>query len=185
MKKKTTTIKKLIETASRLGWKVSPCSFFGETGYEISKYSPAEHDFIISIESTRNGIESPEVLINSLKEYIDGYDPSKEALLWVGPDGHGHNGAPYELEDIISDMKACREMMRELLGAWKGEPAPQPFTIYRTIRIDGQFDTSKYDGVDEVVAAAVQKVINKTLARIHTVEDGVEITDVTDCGDSV
>lgn len=61
----------------------------------------------------------------------------------------------------------------------------QPFTIYRTIRIDGQFDTSKYDGVDDIVAAAVQKVIEDTLAHIHTVEDGVEITDVTDCGESV
>ena len=185
MEKKTTTIKQLIETASRLGWKVSPCNFSGETGYEISQYSPAGQDFNVSIESTKNGVESPEVLIKNLEEYIDGYDPSEEALLWVGPDGHGHNGAPYDLENIISDMKACREMMRELLRAWKGEPAPQPFTIYRTIRIDGQFDTSKYDGVDELVAAAVQKVIDKTLTRIHTVDDGVEITDVTDCGDSM
>lgn len=185
MKQKTTTIKKLIETAHRLGWKVSPCNFSGETGYEISQYSPAGQDFIVSIESTKNGVESPKVLVNNLEEYINGYDPSEEALLWVGPDGHGHNGAPYEIQDIISDMKACREMMRELLRAWKGEPAPQPFTIYRTIRIDGQFNTSKYDGVDEVVAAAVQKVINDALAHIHTVEDGVEITDVTDYGDSV
>ena len=185
MKKKVLTIAQLLKTADGLGWHTSPCNFANETGYELSKYSPAGQDFIVSIESTSDGTESPETLIKNLEEYINGYDPSAEALLWTGPDGHGHNGAPHELEDIISDMKACREMMRELLRAWKGEPAPQPFTIYRTIRIDGQFDTSKYDGVDEVVAAAVQKVIDDALAHIHTVEDGVEITDVTDCGDSV
>lgn len=185
MKKTNLTIAQLFEAAERLDWHACPCDIAGEKGYDLSKYSPAGQDFIVSIEATKNGVESPEVLINNLEEYINGYDPSEEALRWVGPDGHGHNGAPYDLENIISDMKACREMMRKLLRAWKDEPAPQPFTIYRTIRIDGQFDTSKYDGVDEVVAAAVQNVINDTLAHIHTVEDGVEITDVTDYGDSV
>lgn len=61
----------------------------------------------------------------------------------------------------------------------------QPFTIYRVIRIDGQFDTSKQDDADEAIELAIQKVISDALSHFHTIEDGVEVTDITDCGDSI
>ena len=67
----------------------------------------------------------------------------------------------------------------------KQDNTKQMFTVYRIIRIDGQFDTSKNDSVDDAVTTAVDKVINDALAHRHTIEDGVEITDVTDCGESV
>lgn len=61
----------------------------------------------------------------------------------------------------------------------------QPFTIYRVIRIDGQFDTSKQESADGTIELAIQKVINDALSHSHTIEDGVEVTDITDCGDSI
>lgn len=59
----------------------------------------------------------------------------------------------------------------------------KPFTIYRTIRIDGEFDTRKCDSADEAVEAAVAKILNDARAHRHTIEDGIEVTDITDCGE--
>lgn len=61
----------------------------------------------------------------------------------------------------------------------------QPFTIYRVIRIDGQFDTDRQEGAETAVERAVQKVIEDAMSHSHTIEDGVEVTDITDCGESV
>ena len=61
----------------------------------------------------------------------------------------------------------------------------ESFTVYRTIRIDGQYDTDKKDSVDAAIETAVQKTIHDALSHSHTIEDGVEVTDITDCGDSI
>lgn len=61
----------------------------------------------------------------------------------------------------------------------------QPFTIYRVIRIDGQFDTDRQEGAEAAVERAVQKVIEDAMSHSHTIEDGMEVTDITDCGESV
>lgn len=59
------------------------------------------------------------------------------------------------------------------------------FTVYRVIRIDGRFDTGKTDDVTEAVEAAVRKTIDDALSHRHTIENGIEITDITDCGEPV
>ena len=59
----------------------------------------------------------------------------------------------------------------------------QPFTVYRTIRIDGQFDTEKTETAEEAIDIAVTKVIDDALAHTHTVENGVEISDIINCGE--
>lgn len=182
--KKKFTIKNLIKIAEDLGWKMEKEDYGDERrGYCLSQYSPAGQDFFFSIESGTQKHESAETLIQSLEDYIKGYNPFEEAQLWI-KDGHGQNGAPDDPMDVIKDMEECKHMMQELLSAWK-EDKKQSFTIYRIIRIDGQFDTSKNDNVDDAVEAAVNKVINDALAHRHTIEDGIEITDVTDCGESI
>ena len=60
----------------------------------------------------------------------------------------------------------------------------QPFTIYRIVRIDGQFDTEKHESVDEAITEATQKVINDALSHKQTIDNGIEITDIVDCGES-
>lgn len=67
----------------------------------------------------------------------------------------------------------------------KGNMAKQAFTIYRTIRIDGQFDTGRHDGVDDAIEAAVSKVLSDAMAHSHTIEEGIEITDIIDCGAAI
>lgn len=60
-----------------------------------------------------------------------------------------------------------------------------PFTIYRTIRIDGQYDDTRHEDVNGAVEEAVAKVLNDARSHTHTIEDGIEITDITDCGESI
>ncbi|MBR1775051.1 MAG: hypothetical protein IJ759_05950 [Bacteroidales bacterium] len=45
-----------------------------------------------------------EELLNNMYDYLDNYDEDYEASLWVGADGHGKNGAPYHIVDIVADM---------------------------------------------------------------------------------
>lgn len=82
--------------------------------FTFQQYSDAGQDFFFSAELTDGDIET---LIENISNYYEGYDPDEEAMLWAGPDGHGRNGAPYRLSDIIKDMEQCEEMVRDLLYA--------------------------------------------------------------------
>ena len=104
------SIELLIEIAERLGWKATRD---GEC-LELEKYSSAGQDFICNIRCV--DVDS---LCKDLKSYTDNYDPCAEAIKWVGDNGHGKNGAPDDLRDIISDMEECRDMMKELLKEWE------------------------------------------------------------------
>lgn len=43
-------------------------------------------------------------LLNNMYDYLDNYDEDYEASLWIGEDGHGRDGAPYHITDIVADM---------------------------------------------------------------------------------
>ena len=49
----------------------------------------------------------------------DGFDPDYETSLWLGPDGHGANGAPYHIRDILDDMDAVQSAYNELADAFR------------------------------------------------------------------
>lgn len=78
----------------------------------ISKYSPMDQDFGFYIECKT--VEADE-LIKAIEDYHDSYDPDEEAALWIGPDGHGCNGAPYNLSDLIEDMQECKSNVKKLV----------------------------------------------------------------------
>lgn len=59
--------------------------------------------------------------LQSLKELPDelyrtweAYDVDEEAALWIGSDGHGKNGAPYRISDILKDMEEVDERLKML-----------------------------------------------------------------------
>lgn len=80
-------------------------------GYvEISKYSTAGQDWSASIELGKDIHD----FINNIWESYESYDPEYEASLWIGDDGHGKNGAPYHIKDIIEDMEECEGFIRRL-----------------------------------------------------------------------
>lgn len=60
-----------------------------------------------------------------------------------------------------------------------------PFTAYRVIRIDGWYDTdttTPEEAGDTAAAALVTKAVST--AQFEGMKDGVEISDITDCGQS-
>ena len=112
-----TAIKKLvdniIEIAEEDWWNV----YNGDPGYntvdlEFAKGTSAGQDFSFQIAIKSSSIDD---FITAVDDYYESYDPDEEASLWIGPDGHGINGAPYRITDIIRDMEECEENIKQLL----------------------------------------------------------------------
>lgn len=82
------------------------CNFetdFGQDAYFIIDYNQNETD-------------EQELLYDfgtALYEYYQSYDVSYETSLWIDETGHGKNGAPYEIEDIVADMKQVESTIKE------------------------------------------------------------------------
>jgi hypothetical protein len=101
------TIEELLAKIEELGWATS----IDEKGYvNISVYSPEGQDVQFVINSENNA----EKLITELLETANNYDPDEEASYWIGSDGHGKNGAPYRLIDLIKDMEWVDEEINKL-----------------------------------------------------------------------
>lgn len=81
-----------------------------DEGYDFRKYSSEGQDFGFYIHN-ENTLEE---FANAVLYYYEGYDPSEEASYWIGQDGHGKNGAPYEMIDVYNDMVECKSYIYEL-----------------------------------------------------------------------
>ena len=97
------TFKKFKKIAVELGWNVSVY----ENDINLQQYTSFGQDFFFTIQKDKE-------LISQVYSFYESYDPCEEALLWTGSDGHGKNGAPHELKDIIKDMEECEQMVKEL-----------------------------------------------------------------------
>ncbi len=92
------------EKIETLGFRISNWESNGNSySCEIEKYSPAGQDcyFILQCEK-----DNPASVSEAFKELYENYDPDKETMLWVDADGHGKNGAPYRLSDVLKDMES-------------------------------------------------------------------------------
>ena len=89
-----------------------------ETVVEFETASPAGEDFIATL--VISGKPNVADVADSLKEYIEGYDPAEEALPWVDSSGHGKNGAP-DLEELIEDKTHMKGEMEYLRSVITGE----------------------------------------------------------------
>lgn len=56
-------------------------------------------------------------LVQSMSEYYEGFDVDAEAYLWLDSNGHGKNGAPYRMRDVLDDMEAAERMVEQLFDA--------------------------------------------------------------------
>ena len=72
---------------------------------ELSFFSPEGQDCSLSIEKGNN----IECFCNNIYDYYDNFDVSYETYLWLDSDGHGVNGAPYDMKDIYEDMAWCQD----------------------------------------------------------------------------
>lgn len=53
-------------------------------------------------------------LAHNLYEYWDNYDVSYETSLWIGEDGHGKNGAPYDIKELYENMEGVKNLIEKL-----------------------------------------------------------------------
>lgn len=81
-----------------------------ETCISFYKYSPAGQDFFFTID-TENNLNS---FRDNIFEYYNDYDVSYEASWWLDEEGHGKNGAPYDMKDLYEDIEACEGFIKEL-----------------------------------------------------------------------
>lgn len=90
---------------SQLGWKIEKDD---NDTYTLQQFSNAGQDLNITI-SGKNTDE----LINSIYSCYENFDVSYETYLWLDNTGHGKNGAPYDMEDVLEDMKWCENIIYE------------------------------------------------------------------------
>lgn len=107
-------IDRIIEIAESQGFSVNTETNEGNVEFTFSQCTDLGQDFSFEATMKDNNIYT---LIREVNDYYEGYDPSEETMLWVGPDGHGKNGAPYRLTDVVKDMEQCEQMVKNLLDA--------------------------------------------------------------------
>ena len=107
-------IDRIIEIAESQGFSVDTEITDDEVRFTFSQYTDFGQDFFFEATMKDYDIYT---LIGEVEDYYEGYDPDEEAMLWVGPDGHGKNGAPYRLTDLVKDMEQCEQMIKNLSDA--------------------------------------------------------------------
>lgn len=108
---------KITEIAEILGWSADfsePQN--GKTDVNFAKYTSYGQDFNFSVELEDDDMEA---FIDNIHEYYENFDVDEEAYIWIGSDGHGKNGAPYHIADIVKDMEEAEVMMADLYEAFR------------------------------------------------------------------
>lgn len=73
-----------------------------DEGFDVSKnsihiWTPAGQDYFLEFDE--------EDRVETLKREIDYFDISEEAYIWLDSDGHGRDGAPYDMRDVYNDFE--------------------------------------------------------------------------------
>ena len=107
------------EIANDNGWSVNMyVSTIDGTEYiEFESYTPAGQDLIVTID-VYGDIEISDINAK-LYEYAENFDECEEAYLWLDESGHGKNGAPYHMDDVLEDMVSAKQMIYDLSDAMK------------------------------------------------------------------
>ena len=81
-----------------------------ENVYDFGKYSPAGQDFHFSVDTE----DDLYCFLDNIFAVYNDFDVSAETYLWLDENGHGKEGAPYDMKEAYEDMEACQEYIREL-----------------------------------------------------------------------
>lgn len=100
-------IEEILEKIKDLGWSVYTDS---ENSVTLGKYSPAGQDFSITV----NTEDDKDLFIENIYEIYNDFDVSYETYQWLDNEGHGTDGAPYDMKDLYEDMETCVENVRKL-----------------------------------------------------------------------
>lgn len=97
-----------IENIAELcGWKV----FIDNTTFEFEQMI-GTHDFVFAIQCEEKSLKS---FVIQLENYLKNFDVDYETSIFIGKDGHGTNGAPYHIKDILDQTYLAKEQMAALL----------------------------------------------------------------------
>lgn len=108
---------KITEIAEVLGWSVDFSeSHNGSIDVNFAKYTSYGQDFNFNVALEDNDMEA---FIDNIHDYYESFDVDDEAYIWIGSDGHGKNGAPYHIADIVKDMEEAETMIADLYEAFK------------------------------------------------------------------
>lgn len=102
----------LIQEIEDTDWSISDIE---DEYISLQIYSSYGQDFNITV---KLGNDKDEFLEN-LYRYYDGFDVSYETYLWLDDEGHGKNGAPYDMKDVYEDMEECESFILDLYGTLK------------------------------------------------------------------
>ena len=121
---------KIYEIAEREGRKVD-YSYTDEKETDIifsfEKYSPAGRDFVFEVCVPND--EDEYVIYDSVADaiytYFEGFDVSYETYIWLDENGHGKNGAPYDMSDVYKDTESCEKMIDDLWRSFYDKDLPK------------------------------------------------------------
>lgn len=97
---------KIIESE---GWSIEQEK---ENEYRVGKFSPAGQDFSIIMRG-----DTDADFAESIYAAYEAFDPSTEAYAWLDESGHGKNGAPHDMLEVVTDMNYCKDEIYRLYQA--------------------------------------------------------------------
>lgn len=121
---------KIYEIAESEGWQVD--SYYvdeeeTEIIFSFEKYSPAGRDFYFEVSVPND--EDEYVIYRSVADaiytYFEGFDVSYETYIWLDEEGHGKNGAPYDMSDVYKDTESCEKMIDDLWRSFYDKDLPK------------------------------------------------------------
>ena len=123
-------IEKIYEIAESEGWQVD--SYYvdeeeTEIIFSFEKYSPAGRDFYfeVSVPNDEDEYVIYRSVADSIYTYFEGFDVSYETYIWLDEEGHGKNGAPYDMSDVYKDTESCEKMIDELWRSFYDKDLPK------------------------------------------------------------
>ena len=111
-----TTTEQIIAVATGLGWQASTTKYENRVVFDFQQYTPKGQDFNVSVEMKDGDFDR---FLCELENFYEGFDPDYETYLSIGNDGHGKNGAPYHIKDIVTDMEEAEKMIETLYETLK------------------------------------------------------------------
>lgn len=78
----------------------------------LETWTPAGRDICLDFEF--NDKATKEEISKEFQENYESYDVSYETYIWLDESGHGKNGAPYEMKDVLEDTQWVENELKKL-----------------------------------------------------------------------
>ena len=101
--------KELMKAIENTGWSMTE----NKTYYDFEIFSPAGQEFCFCIDKIDKR-DDLDTLSSEIYDYYNCFDVDEAAYFWLDETGHGKNGTPYHMRDVLEDMKWCENKVYEL-----------------------------------------------------------------------